>query len=35
MTPLTHEENNFYEEQEPYHIYAKKSFAQIKMIKVI
>ena len=34
MIPLTHEKNNFYKEQENA-IYAKKSFAQIKMIKII
>ena len=33
MIPLTHEKNNFYKEQNA--IYAKKSFAQIKMIKII
>ena len=34
MIPLTHEKNNFYKEQENA-IYAKTSFAQIKMTKII
>ena len=34
MLPLTHEENNFYKNKK-HVIYAKKSSAQIKMIKII
>ena len=34
MVPLTHEENNFYNNKK-YVIYAKKNFVWIKMIKII
>ena len=34
IVPLTHEENNFYNEQE-YAIYEKNIFVWIKMIKII